>query len=203
MENKIDFLEKVLQLFYLNGAKTTTMDDIAREFSMSKKTLYTQYANKEELLDDVLNFELQHIVSELSLSHRQNECPIENMLCREKKIKDMTKHDHSLFIRQLKKYYSNLYEKQTKRIDQEVYKILIYNLEKGRKLGLYRDDFNGREYIRFLVLIMFSYNDSPIIDHEEIPRNHFTQSAILFYLNAITTEKGKEKLERIICKNEE
>ncbi len=41
-ENKI-FLKKVSDLFYLHGAKSLTMDEIAREFSMSKKTLYQQY----------------------------------------------------------------------------------------------------------------------------------------------------------------
>lgn len=198
MENKAEFLEKVLHLFYLNGAKTTTMDDIAKAFSMSKKTLYQQYANKEELLDEVLSFELQQIVSELKLLDKKDDCPIEKMLYREKKMKDMTENNHSLFIQQLKKYYYNLYERQTKRIEEEVSKILASNIEKGIELGLYRTDFDVKKYIQFLMLIMFSYDDSPIIDHNEVSRKQFTLNAILFYLNAITTEKGKEKLEKII-----
>lgn len=203
MENKIEFLEKVLQLFYLNGAKTTTMDDIAKEFSISKKTLYQQYANKEELLDEVLNFELQQIIAELKLLDKKDICPIEKMLCREEKMNNMAENNHSLFIRQLKKYYYNLYEKQTRRINEEVSKILISNIEKGIALNFYRKDFDVKEYTQFLMLIMFSYDDSPIINHEKISRKQFTQSAILFYLNAITTEKGKEKLKNIIQKNDE
>ncbi|HAI79685.1 MAG TPA: TetR/AcrR family transcriptional regulator, partial [Chryseobacterium sp.] len=53
------FLEKVVELFIDNGAKTLTMDDIAKEFGMSKKTLYQKYANKEALLEDVLAFKLE------------------------------------------------------------------------------------------------------------------------------------------------
>lgn len=80
---------------------------------------------------------------------------------------------------------------------------MISNIEKGIALNFYRKDFDVKEYTQFLMLIMFSYDDSPIINHEKISRKQFTQSAILFYLNAITTEKGKEKLKNIIQKNDE
>lgn len=198
MEQKAEFLEKALKLFYLNGAKTTTMDDIAREFSMSKKTLYQQYENKEELLDEVLNYEMQVILEELKNIDTKNSCPIEKMICREKKMKDLTDNNKSLFVRQLKKYYHSLYEKQTVRVSKEVAKLFRANVEKGRELGLYRTDFDIDEYSQFLMLIMTSFNDSPMIDVEETSMKDFAQSAIVFYLNAITTEKGKEKLKKYI-----
>lgn len=198
MEQNTAFLQKILELFYLNGAKTTTMDDIAREFSMSKKTLYQQYENKEKLLDEVLNYELSLVMQELASIDSQDFCPIEKMICRDRKMKDMMENDNSLFVRQLRKYYYPLYEKQTKRIAKEVAQVLKANVEKGKELGLYRTDFHVEDYGKFLMLIMFSYNDSPIIDCEEVSRKEFAQSAILFYLNAITTEKGKEQLKKYI-----
>lgn len=198
MEQNKEFLEKTLKLFYLNGAKTTTMDDIAKEFSMSKKTLYQMYPNKDVLLDEVLNYEAQQVILELKLLNDKDVSPIEKMLCREKKIKDMTENNHSFFVRQLKKYYPHLYERHTKRISDEVSKVLIYNIERGREQGVFRQDFNEKDYARFLMLLMLSYDDSPIIDVEETDREQFAHSAILFYLDAITTEKGKEILKQIL-----
>ena len=46
MEKDTAFIEKVQNLFLENGAKTLTMDDIARELGISKKTLYQKYRNK-------------------------------------------------------------------------------------------------------------------------------------------------------------
>lgn len=198
MEQNKEFLEKALKLFYLNGAKTTTMDDIAKEFSMSKKTLYQQYANKEVLLDAVLNFELQQVIEELSNISHENACPIDRMLCRDEKMKKMMENDNSLFIRQMKKYYHSLYEKQVVRMSVEVFKVFKINIENGRRLGLYRMDFDAEEYARFLMMIMLSYNDSPIVDFAQISRTDFAHRAIIFYLEAITTEKGKEKLKQIL-----
>ena len=46
MEEKTNFLSKATQLFIENGAKFVTMDEIAKEFGISKKTLYQKYKNK-------------------------------------------------------------------------------------------------------------------------------------------------------------
>jgi AcrR family transcriptional regulator len=52
MDDKKCFLEKLFKLFQVYGAKTLTMDDIAKEFSISKKTLYQKYSHKEDLICD-------------------------------------------------------------------------------------------------------------------------------------------------------
>ena len=46
MDEKTFFLSKASELFIENGAKTLTMDDVAKEFGISKKTLYQKYKNK-------------------------------------------------------------------------------------------------------------------------------------------------------------
>jgi AcrR family transcriptional regulator len=56
MEDKNFFLNKLLSMFRIYGAKTLSMDDIAKEFSISKKTLYQKYKNKEDLIHEVLEF---------------------------------------------------------------------------------------------------------------------------------------------------
>lgn len=199
MENKTDFLDKALRLFYLNGAKTTTMDDIAREFSMSKKTLYQLYANKDELLEEVLSYELELIMKTLQNFDNQEECPIKKMLCRDEKIKDLSESsNHSIFARQLKKYYYHLFEKQANKIENAVAQMFAKNVKKGRALELYRGDFQAEEYAKFFMLIVFSYDDSPLVDTEKISRHDYTQSAIVMMLNAMTTEKGKKQLNEYL-----
>ena len=52
MKNTRCTLDRLFDMFRTHGAKTLTMDDIAREFCISKKTLYQKYKNKEELLTE-------------------------------------------------------------------------------------------------------------------------------------------------------
>jgi AcrR family transcriptional regulator len=46
----IDIIEKAEQLFFKYGIKSISMDDLSREMSISKKTLYVFVDNKEELV---------------------------------------------------------------------------------------------------------------------------------------------------------
>ena len=79
MENKNQFLEKATELFIEHGSKTLTMDDVAREFGISKKTLYQKYKNKEALLEEVLDFKLNHIIQKMQKLDVEVENAVERM----------------------------------------------------------------------------------------------------------------------------
>ena len=53
MEEKI--LQIAQKLFLTYGFKTVTMDDIATELSISKKTIYNFFPNKNKLVEVVAN----------------------------------------------------------------------------------------------------------------------------------------------------
>ena len=53
MEDKI--LQIAQKLFLTYGFKTVTMDDIATELSISKKTIYNFFPNKNKLVEVVAN----------------------------------------------------------------------------------------------------------------------------------------------------
>lgn len=52
---EINLLHKSREMFMRSGVKSMTMDDIARELGMSKKTIYQFVGNKAELVNKVLN----------------------------------------------------------------------------------------------------------------------------------------------------
>ena len=57
MENRI--LLKARDLMTRNGVKHITMDDIASQLGISKKTIYQFYKDKEALVMAVVNLELE------------------------------------------------------------------------------------------------------------------------------------------------
>ena len=59
MKDKI--IEGAEKLFFQYGVRSVSMDDVARELSMSKKTLYQYFTNKEELVTEVAR---THLISE-------------------------------------------------------------------------------------------------------------------------------------------
>ena len=75
--------------------------------------------------------------------------------------------------------------------------VLMNNILKGREQGYYRDDFNEEVYSKLFVLLMMSFDSSPILEYEKIEREDFNYEVMMLYMNAITTEKGKEILKKI------
>ncbi len=143
MEQKNKFLEKALALFLENGAKTLTMDDIAREFGMSKRTIYQHYKNKEELLDSVLDFHTDMVISKLkAITEIENLNSVEKMLIRDEDLQKLSNNQKSIFIRQVKKYYSNLSKKNAIKAYEKLKTIFISNIEQGQKEGLYRKNID-------------------------------------------------------------
>lgn len=53
-ENRKKIVDTALQMFNNRGCKGVTMDDIAQELHISKRTLYETFSNKEELLAECL-----------------------------------------------------------------------------------------------------------------------------------------------------
>ncbi|MBU8882123.1 hypothetical protein CBW16_11930 [Flavobacteriaceae bacterium JJC] len=196
------FIEKVVDLFIENGAKTLTMDDIAKEFGMSKKTLYQKYTNKEALLGDVLHFKLNEVIEKLNELDAKIENAIERMFCRDEHFEKAAQSNNTILIRQLIKYYPAIFNKHMMEFSERFSEVLVHNIEKGRDQGYYRNDFDARIYGKIFFQLVMSYDSSPFLDTNEIDRAHYNNEALMFFMNAITTEKGKDYLKKITAKKD-
>ena len=188
------FLEKVAELFIENGAKTLTMDDIAKEFGMSKKTLYQKYSNKEALLEDVLEYKLTEVIEKLSELDYQIENAVERMYCRDEQIEKAARSNNSLLIRQLLKYYPAIFNKHMMNFSERFSSVLVQNIKRGREQGFYRMDFDADLYASIYFQMVMSYDSSPFLDTTKTDRTEYSNVALNFYMNAITTELGKQQL---------
>jgi AcrR family transcriptional regulator len=68
------------KLFGQFGVKNTTMNDIAVESQRGRRTLYTYFKNKNELLDAVIEDELQFVISSLEEVLKLDLEPLEKLI---------------------------------------------------------------------------------------------------------------------------
>ena len=198
MEFKTEFLTRVAELFLEFGAKTLTMDEVAREFGISKKTLYQRYRNKEALLEDVLHLKLQEIIDKMQQLDLEIDNAIDRMLCRDEVIDKAVDSNNMVLIKQLLRYYPSIFSTHMQNFSEKFSDVLIHNIQRGRKQGFYRDDFDERIYSKFFFQLIMSYDSSTFVDVSEIERLEYQNGVMEFYLQAITTEKGKQYLKSII-----
>ena len=197
MDENTQFLVKASELFLEHGAKTLTMDDISRSFGISKKTLYVKYKNKEELIEAVLHFKLEEIITRLRNLDLQVENAVERMFCRDEEIDKVADSNNSLLIKQLHKYYPAIFNKHMLEFAEKFSQVMLYNIEKGRAQGYYRMNFDAEVYAKFFFQLIMSTESSLYLDPNIIDKMYYKNQLMDMYMNAITTEKGKEILKKL------
>lgn len=190
------FLEKVTRLFFMYGAKSLTMDDIARKFSMSKKTLYQYYKTKEDIINEVLNYLLDRILEKLNAEMQKGGTAVSLLVYSTDNMSDFIIEHRNVFVMQMIKYYPELLREHQLKVFERVVVFLEVNIRQGREEGHYRENFDEDMYVRLFMQLFFSVDDSPLFENAA-DSTVLCGNIIDFYLNSILTEKGREILKEL------
>lgn len=107
---RTQIIKSTAKLFLAHGCKRITMDDIASELHISKRTLYTHFANKEELLEAFLEYMTVTMEEKKKEVVDNNESPVSLMLSL---FLFWGKYNHelNLTLNDMKSLYPDLYRK--------------------------------------------------------------------------------------------
>lgn len=197
MKEKI--IEKAGELFVKLGFKSVTMDDIANELGISKKTLYKYFNNKHSLVEETTSTMHNSCLSVIETITNQGFNAIEENFEIKKMFKEMFQNASSSPIYQLKKYYPKIHEKTMEKeiiLFSECFK---KNFEKGIIEGYYREDINIELATQFYFSLVFSIHENTIENHK-IPK--LEQEVLVYHTRAIATEKGLQELKNQLKNNQ-
>jgi AcrR family transcriptional regulator len=136
MENRILF--KARDLMLLNGVKHVTMDDIANQLGMSKKTIYQFYKDKDALVMAVVNFELEEQSSKCQRTQDTADNAVHEMFMLLEDIQQMFKNMNPMTMNEIAKYYPEAFARIQNHKDEFMHQIIKTNLIKGIEQGVYR-----------------------------------------------------------------
>ena len=198
MKEKI--LYKTIDLFLSFGVKSVTMDDIAGELAISKKTIYTYFSTKEKLVEAASFFAFEKINKGIFMICSLNYNPIKELYEVKSLILEQLKNEESSPQYQLHKYYPKIFETLKQKQFDSVNICISQNLKKGIEKGYYRKEVD----INLITRLYF--NGIMGIRNEELfPKDSFSISYLMdiyleYHIRAIATEKGLKTLQNIIKK---
>lgn len=196
--------ETALEQFMEKGIKEVKMDDIASLLSVSKRTIYELYNDKEQLLLESLKLQNEKMREEAKRKIRDA-----------KHILDIILSLYTLYFEKLKKFnkkffteiekYPNICKRNKDRETKNNKKFIAW-MEMGRKQGMFRNDANFDLLLYILkrdLQTIFTAN----IGNEENELSKYSvdelgRTFILFYLRGISTTKGQKVIEDYLNKNE-
>ncbi|HQF48731.1 TetR/AcrR family transcriptional regulator [Flavobacterium alvei] len=191
MKDKI--IAKATDLFLKLGFKSVTMDDIAGEMCISKKTIYKYFCNKELLIEEstaLVHKEVHQIIDNIVV---KNHNAIEENFEIRKMFKEMFKAGDSSPVYQLRKHYPEIYDNVMSREIDECNVVFKQNIVKGIEQGLYRKETPIDTYVEFYYTLIFSINGKISSEKEA---NEKELLALEYHTRAMATPEGIIELEK-------
>ncbi|MGZ4035870.1 MAG: TetR/AcrR family transcriptional regulator [Bacteroidia bacterium] len=144
METKDRILQGAEELFFKYGIKSVTMDDIAKHLAISKKTIYQFFADKNEVIETLMEGNMRR--NQTEFTQIANEA--ENVVI---EVFDLMKHMGAMFSKinpnafyDLQKYHPKAW-KLFKQFKEECMAKMVENaITRGVKEGLVRPDVNPK-----------------------------------------------------------
>lgn len=196
MKDKI--IKKATDMFLKLGFKSVTMDDIACEMCISKKTIYKYFSNKETLIEEgteVIHQKIHMLMDEVIA--KNHNAIIENFEIR-KMFKEMFQSFYHSPAYQLKKHYPEIYQKMMANEIEDCSYVFRQNIEKGITEGLYRPETDIEVAVQFYYTLIFSINENTLLEKEAY---ELEAKALEYHTRAIGTPKGIIELEKQLLTN--
>lgn len=187
---------KADDLFRRYGIRSVTMDEIAKHLSMSKKTIYQYFADKDAIVDAVFLKQIEKDEVDCVQMVETSANAVEEIFLVIDMIEEMFSNMNPSILYDIKKYHPKTDVRFTEHKNKFIYNVIKENLERGITEGLYRSNLNVDIISRFRVesmLLPFSpefytmhkYN---LVEVERALAEH--------YLHGIASVKGVKMIEK-------
>jgi len=197
MNHGDQIIEKAQDLFFRYGLRSITMDDLAREMTISKKTLYASFSNKQEIINIItLNLIGEHEQNCKRIKKNADNA-IQEVLMYVTSLKSIFQQFNQKIIYEMKKYYPESWQIFKKYIGEFVSESIMNNLNRGIKEGLYRNninkDINVKLRIEQMQIISTLFLSTPNFSKKKVFKELFLQ-----ILYGMSTLKGHNLIDNYL-----
>jgi AcrR family transcriptional regulator len=197
---EIDIKEKILkgaeELFTKYGVRSISMDDIARHLSVSKKTLYQHFTDKEDIVTMACKAHLERNVNEFEEIKNSATNAIDELaklsVCLKRNMQDM---NPSLLF-DLQKYHPKAWAVWMDHKNKFIKCSVVRNLMQGIEEGYFRPELNPEVIAAVrLELVQLGF------DEDIFPREKFRLAEVQLqifdhFVYGLVTDKGRKLYQK-------
>lgn len=194
MENRGLDIERIANLYYKFGVKNLTMDEIANELGISKRTIYQQVATKYELVQMVLNEEFDKFKEAVLKVVSENRGGIQKLYGLYSVVLMHFKPITPVFVYSLVKMSSVLADNIREQYGSFIKETLSQIIEEGKNEGVFLTRFKD-DFATLFTGFLFQTGDI-YVDGKE--RNVDLNNMFYLQISGICTAKGEKILEQFI-----
>ncbi len=194
-------IQEATTLFIRNGIRSITMDDISRHLGISKRTIYENFRDKDELLLHCIENkkQMQRQCKQTAVASSSNVLEAIYQIMFE--VSAQMEQVHPSFINDLRKYHPDLWKNCIVKHKDEHIKDFRQLIISGIDDGIFRSDINVEIVTRMLNIQLREMTNDEIFPIDQFPRREVIVNIIVNFTRGISTPKGINIIEKIIEAN--
>lgn len=188
--------QKAAALFTQYSVRSITMDEIAGSMGISKKTLYTWFTDKNELVETVYATPLQQLEADCTTTIRAASNAIQEIFLIWQSVKQTIGAMNETLLHDLQKYHHTAFERYTSFKKGFLFQVLLSNIKRGQSEQLYRAQIIPELIAGYQVSITGINTRQEINQQQLWPQATINEQLILHYLHGLATAKGIRLIEK-------
>jgi hypothetical protein len=196
MPTKDKILQGAEDLIFKYGIKNITMDDIARHLSMSKKTIYKFYKEKDEIVHSLMHLSIEKDKCRFKKIYDSSHNVVAEGFEMMKEMREIFSKINPIVFHELNKYYPETWKEFQKFKNGFIQEMVERSLINGQKDGYIRNDIDTKLMAKLRVENIEMTLNGALFTTER-PNLIDTQMAITeHFLYGVCTLKGHKLINK-------
>ncbi len=197
MEVKDRIVQGSLKQFMQYGFRNVSMDDIAANLGMSKKTLYQHFAEKDLLVEAALEYDIEIDQKDCLKCTFTSANAIAEVYDVIDTVAEQLRDMNPMVLFELQKFHPKAFQRFQRHKDEFILKIIHQNLVRGIEEELYRADINIEVLAKFrLESMMLIFNPEVFPFSKKYPLRDLMTIIGEHFLFGISTPKGFKLIQK-------
>ena len=195
MDTREQIIETAQRLFVTRGSKVATMDEVAAEAGVSKRTLYELFEDKEHLLSECIRWNNQKSRDAFACIGKDAENVIDALL-KIRRFQSMELHKVKFdFFLELKRFYPQVYRETVERMTDERKEHMKMFFSRGQQEGLFIKNINVNLICDISDIIMLGIHENGWKIVDKYSGDECFLATVLYFIRGLCTEEGVKYID--------
>lgn len=193
---KEELLASISELFLTYGLRSTSMDDMCTHLKISKKTLYQLFENKDDVVEQVMQYRREVRIRETNMEELTRMNPVHFLYNIKKHITNDLSSRLPANLFDMKKYHPEVEKKIVEEDGKFIHNLLTTVITKGIKNGYFKKELDTEIQIYLFGKQMSFLGDPEVMNQMIYPIPVVISTIVDNFILAISSEKGITEFEK-------
>jgi TetR/AcrR family transcriptional regulator, cholesterol catabolism regulator len=200
MDINLRIIEKTSELFDKLGIRSVTMDEIALHLGISKKTIYQYFADKDALVNAVLDYNLNLFKTVCPAQTATSANAVEESVQALQFMDEHTKNLNPLFLYDLQKFHPIAYHKFLDFKENFMTQLIAKCLQRGINEGFFREEIDIDIMAKYRMESSMLIFNMRLFPHTKYNLSKVNHQLFDLFLRGLLTSKGITQYNKLIKK---